>query len=113
MSTLEGSSIEAPGAGSVAWVAKGNKIIFDFVYLCPSAVPCGREWLVRPTTRELQKFHVAPDVPHDSPLFSPSGCERACCLLLAVLVGGGRLLWLSRWARASPLLAPDAHPRGL
>ena len=27
------SSIEAPGAGSVAWVAKGNKIIFDFIFL--------------------------------------------------------------------------------
>ena len=40
MSTLEGSSIEAPGAGSVAWVAKENRIIFGFVYLCPSAVRC-------------------------------------------------------------------------
>ena len=38
----------------------------DFVYLCPSAVPCGREWLVRPTTREFQKLHVVPDVPHDA-----------------------------------------------
>ena len=60
-----GSSIEAPGSSSVAWVAKGNKIIFDFVYLCPSAVPCGREWLVRPTTRQFQKLHVVPDIPHD------------------------------------------------
>ena len=42
-----GSSIEAPGAGSVAWVAKGNKIIFGLVYLCPSAASCGRERLVR------------------------------------------------------------------
>ena len=49
-----GSSIEAPGAGSVAWVAKGNKIIFGLVYLCPSAASCVRERLVRPTTRELQ-----------------------------------------------------------
>ena len=45
-----GSSIEAPGAGSVAWVAKGNKIIFGLVYLCPSAASCVRERLVRPTT---------------------------------------------------------------
>ena len=60
-----GSSIEAPGAGSVAWVAKGNKIIFDFVYLCPSTVPCLRGRVVRPTTRQFQKPHVAPDVPHD------------------------------------------------
>ena len=58
-----GSSIEAPGAGSVAWVAKGNKIIFGLVYLCPSAASCVRERLVRPTTRELQELHVVPDVP--------------------------------------------------
>ena len=42
-----GSSIEAPGAGSVAWVAKGNKIIFGLVYLCPSAASCVRERLVQ------------------------------------------------------------------
>ena len=60
-----GSSIEAPGAGSVAWVAKGNWIIFDFIYLCPSTVPCLRGRLVRPTTRQFQKLHVVPDVPHD------------------------------------------------
>ena len=60
-----GSSIEAPGAGSVAWVAKGNKIILGFVYLCPSTVPCLRGRLVRPTTWQLQKLHVAPDVSHD------------------------------------------------
>ena len=52
-------------AGSVAWVAKGNKIIFGLVYLCPSAASCVRERLVRPTTRELQELHVVPDVPHD------------------------------------------------
>ena len=26
-----------PGAGSVAWIAKGNNTLLDFVYLCPSA----------------------------------------------------------------------------
>ena len=65
MFRTRGSSIEAPGAGSVAWVAKGNKIIFDFVYLCPSTVPCLRGRVVRPTTRQFQKLHVVPDVPHD------------------------------------------------
>ena len=49
----------------MAWVAKGNKIALDFVYLCPPTVPCRRTWLVRPTTREFQEIHVAPDVPHD------------------------------------------------
>ena len=58
MFRTRGSSIEAPGAGSVAWVAKGNKIIFDFVYLCPSTVPCLRGRVVRPTTRQFQKLHV-------------------------------------------------------
>ena len=38
----------------MAWVAKGNKIIFDFVHLCPSTVPCLRGRLVRPTTRQFQ-----------------------------------------------------------
>ena len=51
--------------GTVAWVAIEGKIIFDFVYLCPSAASCVRERLVRPTTRELQELHVVPDVPHD------------------------------------------------
>ena len=41
-----GASIEAPRVDSVACVAKGNKIILDFVYLCPPAVPCRRKWLV-------------------------------------------------------------------
>ena len=58
MFRTRGSSIEAPGAGSVAWVAKGNEIIFGLVYLCPSAASCVRERLVRPTTRELQELHV-------------------------------------------------------
>ena len=62
MFRTRGSSIEAPGAGSVAWVAKGNKIIFDFVYLCPSTVPCLRGRLVRATTRQFQKLHVVPDI---------------------------------------------------
>ena len=65
MFRTRGSSIEAPGAGSVAWVAKGNKIIFDFVHLCPSTVPCLRGRLVRSTTRQFQKPHVVPDVSHD------------------------------------------------
>ena len=38
-----GASIEAPGAGSVAWVAKGSRIVLDFVYLCLPAVPCHRK----------------------------------------------------------------------
>ena len=65
MFRTRGSSIEAPGAGSVAWVAKGNKIIFDFVYLCPSTVPCLRGRLVLPTTWQFQKLRVAPGVLHD------------------------------------------------
>ena len=48
----------------MAWVAKGNKIIFGLVYLRPSAASCVRERLVRPTTRELQELHVVPDVEH-------------------------------------------------
>ena len=78
-----GSSIEAPGAGSVAWVAKGNKIIFGLVYLCPSAASCVRERLVRPTTRELQELHVVPDVPHQmcSMLLCPTS-RCICCLIL-------------------------------
>ena len=59
------SSIEAPGTGSMAWVAKGNKIIFDFICLCPSTVSCLRGRLVRPTARQFQKPHVVPNVPHD------------------------------------------------
>ena len=65
MFRTRGSSIEAPRAGSVAWVAKGNKIIFVFIYLCPSTVPCLQGWLERPTTRQFQKLHAVPDVPHD------------------------------------------------
>ena len=45
------SSIEAPGTGSMAWVAKGNQIIFEFFCLCPSAVSCLRGRLVHPTAR--------------------------------------------------------------
>ena len=41
MFRTRGSSIEAPGTGSVAWVTKGNKIIFDFVYLWANR---GVEW---------------------------------------------------------------------
>ena len=50
----------------MAWVAKGNEVIFDFVYLCPSTVPCLRGRLVRPTTRQFQKLHVVPNVSHDA-----------------------------------------------
>ena len=49
----------------MARVAKGNKFIFDFICLCPSTVPCLRGRLVRPTTRQLQKLHAAPNVPRD------------------------------------------------
>ena len=65
MFRTRGASIEAPGARLVTWVTKGNKIIFDFVYLCSSIVPSLRGRLVRPTTRQLQKLHVIPNVPHD------------------------------------------------
>ena len=66
----------------MAWVAKGNKIIFDFVYLCPSTVPCLRGRLVRPTTRQFQKLHVVPDVPHDLEHAAMPPASRCICFLI-------------------------------
>ena len=43
----------------MAWVTKENRIIFDVEYLCPSTAPCLRGRLVRTTTRQFQKLHIA------------------------------------------------------
>ena len=76
----------------MARVAKGNKIDLDldldFAHLCPSAAWCRRRWLVRPTTRKLQKLHVFPDVLQDLEHAAVTNLTMHL-LLSCVLVGEG------------------------
>ena len=75
-----GFSVEAPGTRSVAWVAKGNKVIFELDCLCSNSVP-NPKWTEISQSHRHSLTHCAPDREQEQKGKQDSQCKLAQSLM--------------------------------